>query len=697
MSTAFARKQYDEGFGMASNTPRAELTGKMVYMFLTGMVRDKVGYLVREICKNAWEVGEFEVRLPTTREPVFVVRDYGPGLSDDFMMSRYPKMGDSTKDENGVNGVSGFGAGSKSPLAYLFEDGQGGAYSVESVQDGVKRFYSINLDETGYPQITRMAEIETEERNGLTVSVPVRQGDIYVFHNRAKDILWSFDPRPVITPEINFGKASVLNQGDGWTIYAPTTVPWHGPQIKSGPVMYPLHLNQVDGLSGFLQDSDAIVFDVDPDKIEVTSSRESLQYTSAMKRTLSALATAYEEGYVAGVQAKITEAKTYFEACKAFETNTMNMGHARRDKLMGRVNWRGLTIRQNLDHLQSLGVARMMRLGAGWTDFMRFEAMGIHPQNQVGVKVVIEHNPFRSLERFRQLGLIGQSILWARVPAAQKATFLRELGLTDEDVIVLDTVKLKLGSTATGEKRPKTMRVRRTWNEGAIYKTDIDMSEPHIYIKRAGSRMSAWWVGEKYSRFNDYHLSDILGTMIDLKVIDQKPEIVIINQDDEVGDDWTPAGKYMEDLLRAKVDLDKIEAPNKISQYDIPSDIRQVFMTGAEFSKAPDDLKALKADVDAVRAKITAIETGRSSIVDTNRRLYELLCRVTRVELPEKVVAKIDLITPLRTSWAAIHAKYPLVWALAQRGGFYYGGSNQPLLDHYFDLLKHKEATHVSA
>src|SRR4051794_37776012 len=55
------------------------------YAQISGLAKDKIGYPIRELSTNAWDAsrGRFEVHLPTPLNPVFRVRDFGPGMSAD--------------------------------------------------------------------------------------------------------------------------------------------------------------------------------------------------------------------------------------------------------------------------------------------------------------------------------------------------------------------------------------------------------------------------------------------------------------------------------------------------------------------------------------------------------------------------------------------------------------------------------------
>lgn len=697
----FAREQIDETHGLETHTPKAELTGKMVYMFLTGMVKDKIGYTIREICKNAWEVGEFEVGLPTDSSPVFRVRDYGPGLSHHFMTHRYPKLGDSTKDADGVDGMSGWGAGSKSPLAYLMEDGLGGAFTVTSYQKGIARFYSINLNAESKPQVTFMGEGETDERDGLEVSVPVRTADFRMFHSRARDILWSFNPQPRITPDLGWKTPVIVSSGKGWTLYDKNSVPFYGPQVRTGCVMYPIRLRSLEGLSGFVTEDDAVVFDIEPAMIEVTSSREDLQYTTATKKTLVELLGTYEQSFVVDLQEKISEAESYFDACRVFRDQTSPLGFQRKNALQPKVTWRGLPIRSNLDFLREQEIGKVMYLSNGWSaEFTdRFDGGGtIHPENLVGVKIAIEHVPFRSFERMRVLGgLIGQKLLWVRVKRANKDLFMQEFGLTDDDVVILDDAKIELSASRSRAGRPKTVRVRRVIEGSRDYRDDVDMAAGGLFVRKifSGRRSERFSLGGDYTHGQSLsQIQNLVVSMVSLGIIEEPLRIMVPNADEELNEEWTEAGPYIEDLLRSRLNLAELDFTPQLNVYQIPSDLRtKVIERGAfSFANGPEDLVAFQNDA---RALYSELSNRAAQPPSNNRKIYDLLISFTTVELPERE-KPYNPINALADRWNALQLKYPLL-PIIMSHGWYIRQDHHQNMKHYLDLLRAKERVEALA
>ena len=178
---------------------------KKAYKILSSTVyKYKIRAIIRELSCNAIdghkEAGNqnpFDVQLPTAVDPRFVIRDYGIGMSPDFVSDAFTVYFESTKnDSNDLIGSMGLGC--KSPLCYA------DAFTVESVKDGIKCGYTIYMDD-GEPFCDPLYEIESDEPNGVTITVPVKVEDIKEWENEAARVYESFtDIRP------NFVGASIL-------------------------------------------------------------------------------------------------------------------------------------------------------------------------------------------------------------------------------------------------------------------------------------------------------------------------------------------------------------------------------------------------------------------------------------------------------------------------------------------------------
>ena len=146
----------------------------VVDLFADKIYTNKVRAVLRELSCNAHDAHmaanttdiPFDVHLPTKLEPYFTIRDYGTGLSDADVRSIFCGIGISTKrDSNDFIGA--FGIGSLSPYSL------GDSFTVRSYYNGIMRTYNCYRDNLRKPKVALLTEVETDEQNGLEISVNV--------------------------------------------------------------------------------------------------------------------------------------------------------------------------------------------------------------------------------------------------------------------------------------------------------------------------------------------------------------------------------------------------------------------------------------------------------------------------------------------------------------------------------------------
>ena len=144
---------------------------------LTNLYSDIVLAILREYSANAWDSHvaagvnrPIEITTPNKLHPYLEIRDYGLGMSIDFVENEFSKYGSSTKRE--TNGqVGAFGIGGKSALAYS------DTFTLTTVKDGVKGVFVIARDENGAAGITTVDTRITDDPNGVTISIPAKNTD----------------------------------------------------------------------------------------------------------------------------------------------------------------------------------------------------------------------------------------------------------------------------------------------------------------------------------------------------------------------------------------------------------------------------------------------------------------------------------------------------------------------------------------
>lgn len=140
---------------------------------LTDLYSDPALAVIREYSTNALDShiaagnsAPIEITKPTYEQPNFVVQDYGVGLSRDDIANIYSMYGTSTKrdtdDETGMLGL-----GCKSALTYAMQ------FTVDAVKDGEQTIAVISKDERGVGEIQILLNEQTDQPNGVKITVPV--------------------------------------------------------------------------------------------------------------------------------------------------------------------------------------------------------------------------------------------------------------------------------------------------------------------------------------------------------------------------------------------------------------------------------------------------------------------------------------------------------------------------------------------
>lgn len=286
MKTAVADIQVQRSGVKAENTFTIKATGKAFDILSSGLYSDKIKAIVRELSCNAYDshvaAGKadtpIEVKLPTSLDYTFYVKDFGLGLSPDDIIQIYTTYFESTKTESD-DFIGQLGLGSKSPFSYA------PTFNVESRFNGMKRMYVCFKNEMGLPAISLMGEEETDEPNGITVSLSVKREDISKFSDAAKKVFMYFDPMPNVVGAGEFRPFAVKHtiKGNGWKIRETDYYAYmRNAYVVQGFVPYPIDVNQLyeHGLSDTaykVAKSNLDVY-VDIGKVEVAASREALSY-----------------------------------------------------------------------------------------------------------------------------------------------------------------------------------------------------------------------------------------------------------------------------------------------------------------------------------------------------------------------------------------------------------------------------------
>jgi hypothetical protein len=199
-------------------------SAKMFNVLSNSLYSDKIGAVIRELCTNANDAhiaaknpNPFHVYLPTEADANFKVRDFGTGLSKEDMEKLYTTYGASTKNTSN-DFVGCLGLGSKSPFAYTK------SFTSTSFFNGKQYTYIASIGDDGVPTLNLMHSCDTSEPNGLEISFAVKRYDYGEFSKKAVRVFHYLKQKPVVFGGygINFNESysnrNIFVSGNSWNV-----------------------------------------------------------------------------------------------------------------------------------------------------------------------------------------------------------------------------------------------------------------------------------------------------------------------------------------------------------------------------------------------------------------------------------------------------------------------------------------------
>ena len=211
------------------------------------------------------------------------------------MMNVFCKYAKSTKRDTDDQ-TGGFGLGAKTPFAYT------DAFTIITNVDGVKYTYTAYIDESRRGKISKLDEIATDEPNGTTIVITIKQEDRYKFETEIVryTCFWDVMPhyvnfknirehhvtgvRTMLADPIKLGSgASVFVFNDGGGMFKHS----HGVLLDGIP--YDCDMSQISLVrtGGYTSGLDRIVISLRTGQVDVSVNRESLNYTTATVNTIN--------------------------------------------------------------------------------------------------------------------------------------------------------------------------------------------------------------------------------------------------------------------------------------------------------------------------------------------------------------------------------------------------------------------------
>ena len=193
--------QTNESKVLETNKFSMALTSKAFDAVISTLYSDRIMAVVREYSTNAYEAHQysdiehipFDVICPTSSNPTFVVRDYGPGMSRDKISLEYTKVFESDKClTNKYSG--GMGLGSKVGFCYVPKNQK---FLTISYYEGKKNTYECYRGSDGIP-IMDLVKVEYTEETGVEIRIPVSTYDISKFESAIHNCYMYFRTIPNI-------------------------------------------------------------------------------------------------------------------------------------------------------------------------------------------------------------------------------------------------------------------------------------------------------------------------------------------------------------------------------------------------------------------------------------------------------------------------------------------------------------------
>jgi len=316
--------------------------------------------VLREIACNAQDANieagskrPIEVKLPSKLDPTLTIRDFGNGLSADDIKNLYCYYGESTKRESN-SAIGYYGIGKFAPFSY------GDNFVLISYHNGKKTTYNAFIDETKIGKIVKLKEEKSSEPTGVVVSVPIREEDTETFLKTAVSLFKYFKNKPKITGARKEDVAPIYDrkpvfEGSCWRYYGQRDRSYYHSDnsVAIMGVAYEIDGDDVAFKDDTLQSLCHQGFEVDfaLGELDITASRESLEYTDKTKKAIRAKFKKIKEEIAESISNQFKTSDNIFDA-KALYHQVFgtygSLGYVIRDSLNNKVTWNGKVINDQI-------------------------------------------------------------------------------------------------------------------------------------------------------------------------------------------------------------------------------------------------------------------------------------------------------------------------------------------------------------
>lgn len=167
-------KVKSQDFGIGDASVVIEILRNRLYQFPIRTLVQEYLCNARDASRETKATKPIQVTAPTSINPTFKVRDFGPGIDPDRMKNVFVMYGSSTKRDSN-NQTGGFGIGAKSAWSYT------DSFTIVTHVDGVKRSYVAHTGVNNNGRLDLIGQEKTTEVNGTEIQIAVKPNDVKYF------------------------------------------------------------------------------------------------------------------------------------------------------------------------------------------------------------------------------------------------------------------------------------------------------------------------------------------------------------------------------------------------------------------------------------------------------------------------------------------------------------------------------------
>lgn len=322
---------------------------KKAFALLSGLYSDIHLAIVRELSCNCYDSHvaagcadkPFAIHLPNSLEPWITIQDFGTGINHKDIYDIYTTYFESTKT-NTNDQVGCMGLGSKTFMAYCDNA------IVTSITESVKRTYNVFFNEQGIPAIALLSQAPTTEGSGLSVQIPVKEGDYEKFREATQKALRFFKVKPIITGgKVEWKEEKAMFSGEGWESHEKLERSF----AIQGGVAYPIDTYKLHDDYYQMLNRGGLVLYFNMGEINFTPSRESLSYDEHTINSINNKLKFVKKDFVTRVNEMIENQPTILDALNAVYNLKNKFSYIQGMTISDKIIWNGQDISNPMEFI----------------------------------------------------------------------------------------------------------------------------------------------------------------------------------------------------------------------------------------------------------------------------------------------------------------------------------------------------------